>query len=1163
VAGSARSKTSLAVFATALALAATLPLAFAGNAHAAPNILFIVTDDQELQGTMAVMPSTAKWFKNGDPGAGITGGTDFVNASVTTPLCCPSRSSIFTGRYAHNHGVHKTTEPQNLDQTTTLQRYLQQAGYRTGIFGKFLNNWDVKVNPPYWSDWAIYDAQLYAGFEVNEQGSRKRNWKYSTNYLTEKAEEFLQSAETTNDAQPWFMYVAPTTPHGPYDPEPKYTNAAVPQQPQTAAYFEQDRSDKPFWSRTAAADADGITSDYPAHLRMLKTADDLVERIMQKLRSLNEDQETLAFFISDNGYQWGEHGVRFKNVPYRESIRVPMYLRWPGWSGHSGTRTDIRLAANIDLAPTALAAAGVTQPASMDGRSLLDTNGSRARILTEGWGAGNGTGSPCPGVSPTWSAINTLTFHYIEYYETLPVGSGGCSAGNFTTNYNNVVDREYYDVTPGGDPLELTNLFGDSDPTNDPPVGELSASLASARTCSGTSCAEAPSDPDTRITERPASVSGSSSATFSFTSSEPNSAFECRLDASGNQPFLPCPARATWVGLSNGSHTLEARAIDSAGVRDSTPDTITWTVDTSFPETWIGDGPPDPSTIREATFEFGGSGTSTAFQCRLDSDLEADFQYCSTPQSYDSLADGSHTFDVRALRAPAQVDPTPARHTWTVDATPPNTEVTPASTLSTHSDFATFNLKSNVSDSSAQAETPSRLECKLDGGAYAPCGYSKTYEDLSKGAHTVRARSTDQAGNTDPTPAAFSWTIGTVQTFSSSTDNTWPQVTVGNEVRVVLPDKSGGFYIAGDFSEIGFPGGPRWQRTDLAHIKADRTVDEAWRPSTDGGSVRALVAIGSTYYLGGTFTGIKGSNDSSFTSRNRLAAVNAAGNLTTWNPNASNAVHALAPGLPLATGQYVPTLYAAGAFNYIGSVIRRKIAEINLSDGTVTPWNPDANGSATLQALATNQRYVYAGGSGLTQIGGKPRVNLAEIDRFTGQATAWNPNPNGLVLALGSRQQPVGGLPTVYAGGTFTTIGLPPAARNRAAEINITDDGSPTAWDPSPANWPQAFYALGCTLRCTVILGGAFTSLESTSGSPVSRGRLADTDLITGDPQDWNPGLDLPASSFACATSSATECNGTLAVGGTFNSSGGAGGIPLVARSRLAFYNLCPLAGPC
>src|SRR4029453_4909248 len=96
-----------------------------------------------------------------------------------------------------------------------------------------------------------------------------------------------------------------------------------------------------------------------------------------------------------------------------------------------------------------------------------------------------------------------------------------------------------------------------------------------------------------------------------------------------------------------------------------------------------------------------------------------------------NLADGTHTFDVRAVRAPAQVDPTPARRTWTVDATPPTPKETPASTLSTHSNYATFDLKSYVSSSSTEAETPSRLECSLDNGPYSPCTSPKTYERLS------------------------------------------------------------------------------------------------------------------------------------------------------------------------------------------------------------------------------------------------------------------------------------------------------------------------------------------------------------------------------------------------------------------------------------------------
>jgi hypothetical protein len=268
-------------------------------------------------------------------------------------------------------------------------------------------------------------------------------------------------------------------------------------------------------------------------------------------------------------------------------------------------------------------------------------------------------------------------------------------------------------------------------------------------------------------------------------------------------------------------------------------------------------------------------------------------------------------------------------------------------------------------------------------------------------------------------------------------------------------------------------------------------------------------------------------------------------------------------GPPTFTGAGVSTIYAAGAFNSIGGVARSKIAEINLADGSLTSWNPNANGGATINALATNERYVYVGGSGLTQVGSTPRNNLAEIDRFTGQATAWDPNPNGSVMALGLRRMPVGGLPAVYVGGLFTTIGNPPAARSKAAEVNITDNGTVTAWDPSPSNYPLSFYPQGCIYRCTTLLGGAFDQLASTGGSPVARKKLADTDLSTGAPNDWNPGIDRAAYAFACSIGNTTNCTGTLAVGGIFNLTGSIGGPPVTARGRLAFFSPCPQSGPC
>lgn len=107
----------------------------------APNVLIILTDDQRATGTMGVMPETRRVFKRN--------GTRFTRAFATTPLCCPSRASIFTGRYAHNHGVKNNDSVASLDHRSTLQRYLKHAGYRTGIFGKFLNSSPMKTDPPY------------------------------------------------------------------------------------------------------------------------------------------------------------------------------------------------------------------------------------------------------------------------------------------------------------------------------------------------------------------------------------------------------------------------------------------------------------------------------------------------------------------------------------------------------------------------------------------------------------------------------------------------------------------------------------------------------------------------------------------------------------------------------------------------------------------------------------------------------------------------------------------------------------------------------------------------------------------------------------------------------------------------------------------------------
>jgi arylsulfatase A-like enzyme len=413
-----------------------------------PNILIIVTDDQR-EG-LDVMPDTLKWF--GD------GGTEFTNAFVTTPLCCPSRASIMTGRYVHNTGVRTNRDAAALDQQTTLQYYLHNAGFRTGIFGKFLNSWPLSENPPNFDDWAVFATarHSYSGGQWNVDGSVVTVDDYATRFIADQAESFLE--ESSGD--PWFLYLAPPNPHAPFTPEPQYEDAEVPEWEANPAVFEEDRSDKPPYVQASSdtfEDGDALRT---AQLRTLMSADDMVDDVMSTLEDTGQLDNTLAFFISDNGFMWGEHGLTGKRVPYLQSVKIPMLARWTGRVGAG--ELDDRFVANIDIAPTTLDAAGVAAPVGppMDGRSLL-TVYERDRMLTEHYVGDGGEDDPS-GPFPPWASLIAPNAQYVEYYDD-------AGAVTFT---------EYYDLVT--DPWQLENLFL--------PPPELPAQLAADRSCAGESC---------------------------------------------------------------------------------------------------------------------------------------------------------------------------------------------------------------------------------------------------------------------------------------------------------------------------------------------------------------------------------------------------------------------------------------------------------------------------------------------------------------------------------------------------------------------------------------------------------------------------------------------------------------------------------------------------
>jgi arylsulfatase A-like enzyme len=441
----------------ALALLTLLPAVgfsrpAAGQAGGSPNVLVILTDDQRAMDTMEHMARTQQWFGQG--------GTNFSNAYATTPLCCPARASIFTGRMAHNTGVRTNGDQQQLDHNSTIQRYLRQNDYRTAMAGKFMNLWPVEQNPPHFDRWALLrpEDSGYFNSRFNVDGTTQIVPDYSTDFIRDYALDLIDDWES-NDAKPWFMFLSPYAPHDPADPATRHNGMIFPPWLGNPAVFEQERGDKPPYVRNAHHTFEEAVADRDRQLKTLLAVDEMVDAVLNSLQQQGE-QNTLAFFLSDNGFFWAEHGLRGKNAPYTESIRIPLLLRWPGQV--SAGVGDGRPVANIDVVPTIMDAVGMSPDPQfpLDGRSLLNQN-ARTKMYTESWP---------PRSRGPWASVRNGRYQFIEYY----------------ADNGRVERREYYDLV--ADPWQLSNLYADGNPRNDPWPGALGTELAGLRTCVGEAC---------------------------------------------------------------------------------------------------------------------------------------------------------------------------------------------------------------------------------------------------------------------------------------------------------------------------------------------------------------------------------------------------------------------------------------------------------------------------------------------------------------------------------------------------------------------------------------------------------------------------------------------------------------------------------------------------
>ena len=301
-----------------------------------PNIVIINTDDQQFD-TLRFMPRTTAELVNS--------GTTFANSFATAAVCGPSRANLLTGQYSHNNGVLWNEPPmggfENFNDTSTLATWLQGAGYRTGMVGKYMNSYDKFATanadpqntyvPPGWSDWQAFVGASYYNFTLSNNGASEFHAGYSTDILAQKSVSFLNASEA-NDAQPFFLYFTPHAPHTPSNPAQRDLNtfANVPDH-RPPNYNEADVSDKPNWVKrlplaTAQQQAD-LDLFRQRQLEALQSVDDAVGNIMDALRANGELTNTVVIFTSDNGQMWGEHRFDKKDVPYEEAIRTPLVIR--------------------------------------------------------------------------------------------------------------------------------------------------------------------------------------------------------------------------------------------------------------------------------------------------------------------------------------------------------------------------------------------------------------------------------------------------------------------------------------------------------------------------------------------------------------------------------------------------------------------------------------------------------------------------------------------------------------------------------------------------------------------------------------------------------------------------------------------------------------------
>jgi N-acetylglucosamine-6-sulfatase len=466
-----------------------------------PNIVMIMDDDQSAEQQRFLTKTNAAIGSHG-----VTFDNSFVNYS----LCCPSRSTLLTGQYAHNHGVRGNQLPTGgysklaPSLGNSLPVWLERAGYYTAHIGKFLNGYgatspDTEV-PPGWNEWygSIDNPDAYTGgtytaygYTLNENGRVVHYGStpdavdpatYQTDVYSQKAADFIRRRAPSR--KPFYLSLAPRDPHSEAaacncagdNPRaaPRYEGAlAGLTAPRTPAFNEADVSDKPSNIKNLPllnqTQINSVDARYRARAEALLGVDDLVQNVVSTLKQQGELKNTVLVFTSDNGFFHGEHRVPQGKVRlYEPSIRLPLMIRGPGVPKGEHRRQPV---SNVDLAPTILDFAHAKAGRKEDGISLLSI--MRDKLDWPGRGLD----------IETYFTPDTT-----EDPEDPPLNYQGVRTDRYLYANYGTGEQELYDLR--NDPFELQNAVGN--PAYSRVKASLQALFGGLADCAGRRCRARP-----------------------------------------------------------------------------------------------------------------------------------------------------------------------------------------------------------------------------------------------------------------------------------------------------------------------------------------------------------------------------------------------------------------------------------------------------------------------------------------------------------------------------------------------------------------------------------------------------------------------------------------------------------------------------------------------